>query len=95
MSASLKLYCKCPHIPAVCLFEATHRVGGRIYSVRGLGPNGDLTLDMGAYRYMPLAQPLITDLIENLLALPNRLYQVRLAEFPVATCLLAVTKHLQ
>lgn len=60
----------------MCLFEATHRVGGRIYSVRGLGPNGDLTLDMGAYRYMPLAQPLITDLIQNLLALPNRLYQV-------------------
>ncbi len=31
--------------------EATHRVGGRVYSVRGLGPNADLTLDMGAYRY--------------------------------------------
>ncbi len=36
---------------AVCLMEATHRVGGRVYSVRGLGPNADLTLDMGAYRY--------------------------------------------
>lgn len=54
----------------------THRVGGRIYSVRNLGPNNDLVLDMGAYRYMPLAQPLITDLIQNLLSLPNRLYQV-------------------
>ena len=48
----------------------------RVYSLRNLGPNQDLTLDMGAYRYMPLAQPLITDIIQNLLQLPNRLYQV-------------------
>lgn len=41
-----------------------------------MGPKGDLTLDMGAYRYMPLAQPLITDIVERLLELPNRLYQV-------------------
>ena len=31
---------------------------------------------MGAYRYMPLVQPLITALIQNFLKLPNRLYQV-------------------
>ena len=43
-----------------------------------MGPQQDLVLDMGAYRYMPLAQPLITDVIENLLDLPNRLYQVTL-----------------
>ena len=48
----------------------------RVYSLRNLGPKQDLTLDMGAYRYMPLAQPLITDIIQNLLQLPNRLYQV-------------------
>lgn len=63
-------------ISAVCLFEATGRLGGRIYSVHNLGPNRDLTLDMGAYRYMPLVQPIITNLIENNLQLPNRLYQV-------------------
>lgn len=44
-----------------------------------MGPMQDLVLDMGAYRYMPLAQPLITDIIENLLDLPNRLYQVILS----------------
>lgn len=41
-----------------------------------MGPKQDLVLDMGAYRYMPIAQPLITDIIERLLELPNRLYQV-------------------
>ncbi len=49
----------------------------RVYSLRNLGPKQDLVLDMGAYRYMPLSQPLITDIIEKLLNLPNRLYQVR------------------
>lgn len=48
----------------------------RVYSLRNLGPKQDLVLDMGAYRYMPLSQPLITDIIEKLLDLPNRLYQV-------------------
>jgi len=67
----------------VCLMEATHRVGGRIYSVRGLGPDSDLTLDMGAYRYMPLTQPLITDIIQNLLNLPHRLYQPGVPDYAV------------
>ena len=31
----------------VCIFEATDRVGGRLYSLRGLGPNKDLTVDAG------------------------------------------------
>ena len=34
----------------VCVFEATDRVGGRIYSLRGFGPENDLTVDAGAYR---------------------------------------------
>jgi hypothetical protein len=67
----------------VCLMEATHRVGGRVYSVRNLGPNADLILDMGAYRYMPLAQPLITDIIQNLLNLPHRLYQPGVKDYAV------------
>ena len=34
----------------VCVFEVTERVGGRIYSLRGFGPENDLTVDAGAYR---------------------------------------------
>jgi hypothetical protein len=37
----------------VCVFEATERVGGRIYSLRGFGPENDLTVDAGAYRTWP------------------------------------------
>ena len=51
LSESKAFFLQTLPIPAaVCLMEATHRVGGRIYSVRNLGPNGDLVLDMGAYR---------------------------------------------
>ena len=34
----------------VCIFEQTERVGGRLVSLRGLGPNGDMTIDAGGYR---------------------------------------------
>lgn len=34
----------------VCIFEMTERVGGRLFSLRGLGPDGDLTVDAGGYR---------------------------------------------
>jgi hypothetical protein len=34
----------------VCVFEQTERVGGRLMSMRGLGPNNDLTVDAGGYR---------------------------------------------
>ena len=34
----------------VCVFEMTERVGGRLMSLRGLGPDGDLTVDAGGYR---------------------------------------------
>lgn len=37
----------------VCLFERTSTVGGRITSVRGLGPKRDLVVDAGAYRFVP------------------------------------------
>ena len=37
----------------ICIFEATERVGGRIYSLRGFGPENDLTVDAGAYRTWP------------------------------------------
>jgi hypothetical protein len=37
----------------VCVFEATDRVGGRLYSLRGFGPEGDITVDAGGYRTWP------------------------------------------
>lgn len=39
-------------VPAseICIFEMTGRVGGRVYSLRGLGPDNDLTVDIGGYR---------------------------------------------
>lgn len=37
----------------ICIFEATDRVGGRVYSLRGFGPDHDITVDAGAYRTWP------------------------------------------
>jgi len=37
----------------ICIFEATDRVGGRVYSLRGFGPDNDITVDAGAYRTWP------------------------------------------
>lgn len=34
----------------ICIFEMTERVGGRLMSLRGLGPDGDLSVDAGGYR---------------------------------------------
>ena len=54
-------------VPAerVCIFERTERLGGRIFSVRGLGPYGDLVVESGAYRFSSDgATPLLTALIQ-------------------------------
>jgi len=69
----------------VCLFEMRNRVGGRIWSVRGLGPDGDLVVDSGAYRYRPGDQVLVTTLIENGLKLDYRLYEPRSDVYKVIT----------
>jgi len=59
----------------VCIFEATDRVGGRLYSLRGLGPNKDLTVDAGgAHKNKPvgrfsLSSPLFHSILSGLLAL--------------------------
>ena len=37
----------------LCIFEATERVGGRLYSLRGFGPNNKITVDAGGYRTWP------------------------------------------
>jgi monoamine oxidase len=34
----------------VCVFEMTERVGGRLFSLRGLGADNDLSVDAGGYR---------------------------------------------
>lgn len=45
----------------VCVFEMTERVGGRLYSLRGLGPDGDLSVDAGGYR--TVRRSLLTSLV--------------------------------
>ncbi|KAG2446554.1 hypothetical protein HYH02_008541 [Chlamydomonas schloesseri] len=60
--------------PTVCTFEATNRVGGRIFSIRGLGKYADMTVDLGAYRYVDGRHTLVQGLVENLLKLKYVLY---------------------
>jgi len=36
---------------SVCLLEGLDRVGGRVHTLRGLGPQNDLNVDLGAYRF--------------------------------------------
>ena len=61
---------------SVCMFERSERFGGRIYTLRGLGPKKDLTADMGAYRFVDaptvsnwhqeyIYTPLVASLVEN------------------------------
>jgi len=60
----------------LCLFEASDRIGGRTYSVRDeldLG-DGQLTLDVGAYRFSP-DMHLPGDLILKRLQLPTLCYE--------------------
>lgn len=54
-----------------------HNLSCRVYSVRNMGEKKDLTVDMGAYRYNRKRMGIITDIIERLLKLPTRFYQVR------------------
>lgn len=55
----------------ICVFERSQRLGGRIFSVRNLGPEGDLVVESGAYRFSSDgATPLLTALIQTGLNLP-------------------------
>jgi hypothetical protein len=57
---------------AVCLFERTERLGGRIFSVRHLGAERDLVVESGAYRFSSDgATPLLTAVINEALGLPH------------------------
>jgi len=60
----------------VCVFEATHRVGGRTYShtLQAGSPPENFTLDVGAYRFSP-DMHLPADLILDVLKLPTACYE--------------------
>lgn len=59
----------------VCIFEATERVGGRLYSLRGFGPNHKLTVDAGGYRTWPEYTPTTHALIKDYLGLNVGCYE--------------------
>lgn len=41
-----------PAVGRVCLLErSAARLGGRVHTLRGLGPHADLTAELGAYRF--------------------------------------------
>lgn len=58
----------------ICIFEMSGRVGGRIYSLRGFGPDADLVVDVGAYRSWPEYTPITHALITEYLGLPVHCY---------------------
>jgi len=68
----------------ICLIERLHRVGGRILSLRHQGPENDLTVDLGAYRFPEspmlaygyyLYAPLTASLVEKELKLSTAPYE--------------------
>ena len=59
---------------SICIFEATNRIGGRILSVRNLGPRGDMVLDAGGYRTFDSISPRTQYLIESRLNLTLACY---------------------
>jgi len=59
----------------LCVFEATERVGGRIYSLRGMGPDKDLSVDIGGYRTWPRFTPVTHELITKKLGIPMGCYE--------------------
>lgn len=70
----------------VCLFERSARVGGRAYSLHGVGPGKDFTLDVGAYRWCgkvrpprkcdEASMPMVNGVIVDALKLPTRSYEL-------------------
>jgi hypothetical protein len=58
----------------VCIFETTERVGGRLFSLRGLGPDNDLSVDAGGYRTWPEFTPTLHALITEYLNIPMDCY---------------------
>ena len=58
----------------ICVFEMTERVGGRLMSLRGLGPEDDLVVDAGGYRTWPEFTPTAHALITEYLGIPMGCY---------------------
>jgi hypothetical protein len=58
----------------ICIFDMTERAGGRLMSLRGLGPDGDLTVDAGGYRTWPEFTPTSHALITEYLGIPMGCY---------------------
>lgn len=58
----------------ICIFEQTERVGGRLFSLRGLGPDNDLVIDAGGYRTWPRFTPTAHALITEYLGLTMDCY---------------------
>jgi hypothetical protein len=79
----------------VCLFEMGQRVGGRVHSLRKQGPQRDLTVEAGAYRFAlnrtcaPIAAgaewcistPVTTHLIVDHFKLPYKVYDPSATEW--------------
>ena len=59
---------------SLCLFESSHRIGGRTYSVGPSVLNNEFTVDIGAYRFSP-DMHLPGDLILHDLKLPVACYE--------------------
>lgn len=58
----------------ICIFDMTERVGGRLMSLRGLGPEDDLVVDAGGYRTWPEFTPTAHALITEYLDIPMGCY---------------------
>jgi hypothetical protein len=58
----------------ICIFEMTERVGGRLMSLRGLGPEDNLVVDAGGYRTWPEFTPTAHALITDYLGIPMGCY---------------------
>ena len=58
----------------ICVFEMTERVGGRLLSLRGLGPDDNLVVDAGGYRTWPEFTPTAHALITEYLGIPMGCY---------------------
>lgn len=62
-------------LTGICVFERTNRVGGRIRSVPGLGPQGDHIVDAGAYRFSTISRPINDHIVRTKYALNSEQYE--------------------
>ncbi|GAB0494669.1 hypothetical protein MMPV_005965 [Pyropia vietnamensis] len=72
----------------VCLFEASHRFGGRIFSVDDVPGYEGFVTDVGAYRFHRTDHPIIRSLTEDALGMETACYTDPTASLPmnVAEC---------